>query len=109
MLGYSTADLQNHIKSHPNWKKLQGARWHLDHIFPISAFVEHKIKDISLINSLDNLQPLSRLKNIVKGNKYNKKEFEKWLANKDVSLKDKNDITDAGRKAIQSSRNLPSF
>ena len=69
-----------HIKSHPNWEKIKDQDWHLDHIFPLQAFLEHNIKDIKLINCLDNLQPLLGKENISKGDKYNKEQFLNWLS-----------------------------
>ncbi|RDJ35470.1 MAG: hypothetical protein DWQ19_11685 [Crenarchaeota archaeon] len=88
ILGYSPQDLRNHIEKHPNYKDLKNQTWHLDHIFPIYAFLEYGITDPKLINSLDNLQPLSGSENSSKCNKYKKRDFEKWLANKGVNLKE---------------------
>ena len=51
----------------------------IDHIFSIKAFVDYGISDISLINCLENLQPISSYENISKNAKYNKQEFEVWL------------------------------
>jgi hypothetical protein len=82
LLGYTPQQLREHIESHPDWKKVKNADWQLDHIFPIYAFVEHDIKDISLINSLDNLRPATRKKNRDKWYKYDKNKFHKWLKSK---------------------------
>jgi hypothetical protein len=84
ILGYTPQDLRIHIKSHPNWSRVKGVDWHLDHIFPISAFVEHGITDIKIINALDNLQPLTPFENISKGNRYSKEEFYSYLSGKRV-------------------------
>lgn len=84
MLGYTVQQLWDHIHNHPNWKSLVNSRWHLDHIFPIVAFIEHGITDVKIINALDNLQPLSAIDNIKKRNKYNKLEFQEWLKKKGV-------------------------
>jgi hypothetical protein len=81
MLGYSPKELQERIVNHPNWTRVKDGNWHLDHVFPIEAFVEHGITDIRLINNLDNLQPLSQPENNIKHAKYNKKKFLRWLAN----------------------------
>ena len=81
-LGYSTEDLLAHLKSFPNWNKLKNTTWHLDHVFPVIAFVDKGILDISLISSLDNLQPLSAKENIKKGDNHDKKAFEEWLESK---------------------------
>ena len=79
MLGYGPKELQKHIKQHPNWDNVKDGDWHLDHIFPVEAFVEHNIKDIKLINCLENLQPLSQRENNKKSYKYDKKSFLKWI------------------------------
>jgi hypothetical protein len=79
MLGYGPKELREHIEQHPNWDNVKDGSWHLDHIFPIEAFVEHNIKDIRLINSLSNLQPLGQKENNEKSSKYDKKLFSEWL------------------------------
>lgn len=86
LLGYSPAQLQEHITSHPNYKKLKGKSFHIDHIFPIKAFVDHNILDLSIINCLDNLRPLSGAENCGKNAKYDKKEFLEWLRAKNISF-----------------------
>lgn len=78
LLGYKPADLQEHILNHPNMKNC-GDDWHVDHIFPIKAFLDHGILDLSLINKLDNLQPLPGPENLSKANDYDEKEFLMWL------------------------------
>jgi hypothetical protein len=55
---YSKEDLIKHIISHPNWDNVKNENWELDHYFPIKAFIEYKIYDEKIINSLDNLRPL---------------------------------------------------
>jgi len=82
MLGYGPKELQEHVKSYPNWDVVKDGDWHLDHIFPIQAFLDYGIKDIKLINCLENLQPLSQQDNNIKKDKYDKKEFEEWLKKK---------------------------
>lgn len=82
LLGYNSKELQEHVKSHPNWDEVKDGNWHLDHIFPIQAFLDYEIKDIKLINCLENLQPLSQHENNSKYSKYDKKEFEEWLNKK---------------------------
>jgi len=82
MLGYSSKEFKFHITSHGNWDNVKGGKWHLDHIFPIQAFVEYGIKDIKLINCLENLQPLREKENCSKGDSYNKDEFKRWLKEK---------------------------
>ena len=80
LLGYSSQQLKERIESHPNWKSVKDGNWHIDHIFPINAFVNHGIKDIQLINHLDNLQPLGEIENVAKGDKYDEQDFLKWLS-----------------------------
>lgn len=89
MLGYKFLEIKNHIESHQNWENLKNTNWNIDHIFPICAFMEYGIKDMKIINSLDNLQPLSKADNLKKTNKFDKKEFEVWLRNKNVIFNSK--------------------
>lgn len=84
ILGYSAEELLNHLRTFPQWERLKTDTWHLDHVFPIKAFVDKKISDISLICSLDNLQPLSGTTNCKKSGKYNELKFNKWLVSKGV-------------------------
>ena len=79
ILKYTPADLKEHIINHPNWEMVKNTKWHLDHIFPVKAFCDYDIKDIAIINSLDNLQPLEGRENFKKHSKYDKKAFEEWL------------------------------
>ena len=80
LLGYTYMDLMNHITSFENWKEVSRKSWHIDHIFPIKAFLDNNIKDIRIINCLENLRPLSSHENLKKNDKYNKNEFKKWLS-----------------------------
>lgn len=86
MLGYGPNELQQHITKHANWDNVKNGNWHIDHIFPVEAFIEHNITDIKLINCLENLRPLSQKDNNIKHAKYNKEEFKKWLATKGIVL-----------------------
>jgi 5-methylcytosine-specific restriction endonuclease McrA len=79
LLGYTPEQLQEHILNHPNMASLQGKEWHVDHIFPIQAFLDHGIEDLRLINALDNLQPLEGSENISKGDGYDTEQFLKWM------------------------------
>ena len=79
LLGYKPQDLQEHILNHPNYKNCEGEEWHVDHIFPIQAFLNHGILDLKLINNLNNLQPILGKENLSKADKYDKKEFGRWL------------------------------
>lgn len=86
LLGYAPTDLREHIENHPNWETLKNGKWHLDHIFPIKAFCDYNIKDIGLINCLDNLRPIDGKENLRKSAKYNKVQFENWLLKKGVDF-----------------------
>ncbi len=79
VLGYSPNDLLLHLQSFQNWDILKNGTWHLDHKFPIVAFVRRGLKDPKLICCLENLQPLSGPENCSKNDDYDKAEFEKWL------------------------------
>lgn len=52
---------------------------HVDHIFPISAFVRHNIFDLNIINHLENLRPVSKFENLSKHSRYDKDKFYAWL------------------------------
>lgn len=85
-LGYTRKELIERLQSFSQWNELKNTHWHLDHIFPIKAFVKHDIIDLKIINSLDNLQPLSQFDNLSKNDKYNKDEFIKYLNSKGISI-----------------------
>jgi hypothetical protein len=80
LLGYTPRELQDHIQKHVNWISIKDKKWHLDHIFPIKAFIEHGIKDISIICCLENLQPLEETLNCSKNDNYDKQKFLDWLS-----------------------------
>jgi len=82
LLGYTHTELRDHVKNHPSWNKVKNGSWHLDHIFPIAAFIEHGIRDLKLINCLENLQPMEASENISKNDNYDEEEFAEWLKNK---------------------------
>jgi len=84
LLGYDFQQLKNHIINHVNWNNVKDKKWHVDHIFPIKAFLDYGIKDLKLINCLDNLMPLEGEENLYKNCKYNKEEFEQWLTSKGI-------------------------
>lgn len=87
LIGYGTHELKAHITSHVNWERVRDGRWSIDHFFPVQAFLDYGIRDIALINALDNLQPLLLKDNISKSDKYDVLLFEDWLAMKNVSFK----------------------
>jgi len=89
-LGYTFKEFQQHIQNHPDWSKLKNNRWHVDHIFPIKAFVDYGIKDLKVINSLDNLRPMLYKDNISKGGQYKVSDFENWLESKGIEWEKEN-------------------
>jgi len=85
MLGYSALDLKKFIENHPNWNNVKNKKWSIDHIFPIKAFWDYGISDPTIINGLDNLQPLCHNENVKKNCKYDVFLFEDWLKNKGIT------------------------
>ena len=79
LLGYKPMDLQEHILNHPDYNSCKDGEWHVDHIFPIQAFLDHGIHDLRLINHLSNLRPMPGRRNLSKADKYDEKEFKEWL------------------------------
>jgi hypothetical protein len=86
LLGYTAKQLQEHITNHPNYEKVKNGKWHLDHILPVQAFIDHKIYDAKLINSLDNLQPLSQRENCRKKDFYMKEDLIKFCNTHGVDI-----------------------
>lgn len=80
LLGYTPRQLQARVQGHPNWQAIKNADWHLDHVFPIIAFLEHGIKDIALMCCLENLRPIAGKANCSKNDTYDKADFELWLS-----------------------------
>jgi hypothetical protein len=78
LLGYTPQQLQEHILNHPEMARC-GEDWHIDHIWPIQAFVDHGIFDLKLVNQLSNLRPMPGKANLSKADKYDEKEFVRWL------------------------------
>jgi len=85
-LGYTSQQLKNHFENHPKMIFIGNAKWVPDHIFPIKAFIDFGISDISLINCLDNLQPLTESENHKKSDKYIIVEFKKFLESKNIFI-----------------------
>lgn len=79
LLGYTPKQLQEHILNHPDYAGVKDGIWHVDHIFPLQAFFDHKIFDLKLINALNNLRPLAGPENLSKADKYDETEFMRWL------------------------------
>lgn len=88
ILGYTRRELKQHLLSHPDWPKIKrsGQKWHIDHYFPIAAFVKHNILDPQIINHLDNLRPMTASENIAKRDHYDKQEFFEWLKTKGIKI-----------------------
>jgi len=70
-LGYLSGDLKRHIESlfldGMNWGN--HGDWRVDHIKPVSKFIERGIYDPAKINALTNLQPLWAKDNLSKAAK----------------------------------------
>lgn len=88
LLGYDYIQLQNYVFNHPNWNNVKDKAWHIDHIFPIKAFLDRGITDMKIINALDNLQPLEALENMCKNAKYDEQDFITYLSKKGVIKND---------------------
>lgn len=78
ILGYTPKQLQEHIMNHPNGVDTTKP-FHIDHIFPVQAFLDHGIFDLRIMNCLDNLQPLPGPDNLAKADGYDKKTFQNWI------------------------------
>lgn len=52
--------------------------WHVEHIKPISRFIEEGVRDAGITNSLDNLIPMWARHNLEKNNQ----TLEEWLSSK---------------------------
>ncbi len=72
-IGYSAKDFVDHVES--TWKKGMSwqnhGEWHIDHIKPIKAFLNEGITDPSIVNSLENLEPIWAEDNLKKSSTYN--------------------------------------
>lgn len=70
ILGYSSDDLKIHIESlfkeGMTWDNY--GEWHIDHIKPVSLF--DNTEEVTVVNSLKNLQPLWAFENLSKGNRF---------------------------------------
>lgn len=85
-----------------NWKKEDLIKWknkyrhwknkdyHIDHIIPLHAFIENKfiknedditLKNLLIINDINNLQLLSSYDNNSKSYKYVQEHYEKYMEN----------------------------
>lgn len=68
------------------WDKLGKTSYHIDHIYPVWAFDAAGIKDIKLINALDNLQVISNTENHKKIYKFNPIQFVNWIKAKGIDV-----------------------
>ena len=74
-LGYTVKDLKQHLEkqfdSKMSWDNY-GSYWHIDHIVPDSWFTYESEQDEQFKQAwaLSNLQPLSKVENLKKGNRY---------------------------------------
>jgi hypothetical protein len=82
LLGYTNKELKEHLETFDCWNDIKDKSWSLDHKYPIKAFIDYKETDISIINCLDNIQPMLLSDNCSKNDSYNKEEFEHWLKEK---------------------------
>lgn len=91
LLGYTRKDLLEHLQKDPNFENWRNDsfNYHIDHIFPVKAFVENGIEDLNIINNLDNLRIISAKENLSKNDKYIQEDFESYLINKDIIFKSK--------------------
>lgn len=81
LLGYTPQQLQVHILNHPDYEKCKDKVWHVDHIIPIQAFLDHGILDLKIINALENLRPMLGPENISKADNYDEEEFKSKYCN----------------------------
>ena len=81
LLGYTPQQLKEHLNIGDK------TDWSIDHIFPIKAFLDYGIEDLSVINALDNLRAITLEDNLKKNDKYDKCEFERYLTSKGIIWK----------------------
>ena len=81
ILGYSKQQLLEHLQKDPHYDDWveDSNTWHIDHIIPIKAFVEHNVIDPTTINSLNNLRIIHKVKNWAKNATYNEKDFTNYI------------------------------
>ena len=60
-----------------NWDNM--GDWHIDHILPVASFNINNEDELYACFSWRNLQPLWAKDNLQKGDKYCKKEWEKYM------------------------------
>ena len=71
ILGYDNESLKLHLANQftegMSWDNY--GEWHIDHIIPVSWWISQGVTDPSIINALENLQPLWAADNLSKGAK----------------------------------------
>lgn len=81
-LGYTMQEFVSHVSS----LMPDGASWadresfHIDHIVPVAAFLEHGVTQPSIINALCNLRPMLPHENRAKSDKYDRSRFHDDLS-----------------------------
>lgn len=88
ILGYDWSDLREHLQKHENWEKCKH-NFHVDHIFPVKAFLDYGIDDPKIVCALINLQPLLVEDNLKKNRKYDPSSFEEYLKKNNIKWKKK--------------------
>ena len=72
MLGYTRDQLMSHISNlftgDMSWDNY--GKWHIDHIKPVSKWLDEGVQCPSIINAISNLQPLWAVDNLSKSNKF---------------------------------------
>jgi hypothetical protein len=86
ILGYTRQDFVDHITNHPNWPNVKNDKWHVDHIFPVVAFLDIGIFDPKIVNALDNIQPLSAKDNLLKQDHYDYDAFIDYLNKNNIQI-----------------------
>lgn len=75
VLGYTYEEIREHLESQftddMSWDNY--GEWHIDHVIPVSWWISQGVNDPSIVNALENLQPLWAKDNLAKGAKLNKK------------------------------------
>lgn len=71
ILGYTPMQLKEHIEQQflPGMSWERRSEWHIDHRRSVASFLAEGITDPTVINALDNLQPLWAADNISKGSR----------------------------------------
>lgn len=83
ILGYDWSDLREHLQKHENWEKCKH-NFHVDHVFPVKAFLDYGIDDPKIVCALINLQPLLVEDNLKKNRKYDSSSFEEYLKKNNI-------------------------